>query len=109
MRHPAGEGSSGVGFPGKGREGLFVPGQPRFGYGFMVPSGRCGTGGPSWHRPRAGKGAPGHSEKLPPSCYLAPKGQGPQVGMSQVQSDEDLVKQELAPFHGWGRGGPADQ
>lgn len=49
--------------PGRAGEGMFVPGRPRF----EVPSGRCGTGGPSWHRAREGKGGPGHSRSCPPA------------------------------------------
>lgn len=65
-------------------EGLFVPGQSRFKDSFMVPSGKCGTGGPSWHKARAGNGALRHSGELSPSCYLALRGRwGPQVERAQ--------------------------
>lgn len=55
----------GCGLLGGAGEGLFVPGWPRLEDGFMVPSGRCGMGGPSWHGARARKGVPGQSEDCP--------------------------------------------
>lgn len=68
MRHPV-RGMAWQGFQWgvASREGLFVPGQSRFKDGFMVPSGKCGTGEPSWHRARAGNGALGHSGSCPPA------------------------------------------
>lgn len=68
------EGFSGVWPLGRGRGGTVCSRMAHVGDGFMVPSGRCGMGGPSWHRARAGKGALGHSGELPPSCCLAQRG-----------------------------------
>lgn len=69
MTVPVGCGS----WEGPGRDCLFL-GWPRFGDCFMVPSGRCGLGGPSWHRAMGGEGGIGHSGEMPPSCCLARRG-----------------------------------
>lgn len=82
-------------------EGLFVPGWLRFRDGFMVPSGRCGMGGPNWHRARGGKGAPGHSGELPPAVDWPWEKSGVRVGLSPARPDKDPVNGDVAPFHGW--------
>lgn len=79
------------------REGLFVP---RFGVAlWWVPSGRCGVGGPGWHRARAGRGT-GHGEELPPSCCLALGG-----GWGLAEPESSTARRELAPFQGQGHRG----
>lgn len=85
-----------------GREGLFVPEQPRFGIALWYHLDNVAWAWASLATGQEGEGAPGHTEELPPSCCLAPRGGwGPLGGMSWALS-ADLVNQELAPFHGRG-------
>lgn len=75
-----GEGSSGVWPPGRGC--LFPGGWPRFGDGFMVPSGRCAWAGLADTGPGQGRGHQVTVGSCPPAVAWPLEEAGTQVGMS---------------------------